>query len=149
MEEMSIKVEDLASLFRDLVDVTGRGCEGIIYRFGERMGSRYSTLAGKFPPEDRLKKALEALIPLGYFNKVEISFKEELISITLHNPFELATKQSRCNFMRGFLFGLTSGIYGDKRDIHYYYKERHDEGGKCAFTLANVKWTDVVKEVIK
>jgi predicted hydrocarbon binding protein len=145
---MEIKIEDLVAFFNDLVEVTGRGCEGIIYRFGERIGSKYALQVKDKPEKDKLKKALDSLIPLGFYDKVEVSFKEELINITLHNSFELSTKESRCNFMRGFLFGLTSGIYGESRDIHYYYKERHGEDGKCTFTLANVKWSDVVREVM-
>jgi predicted hydrocarbon binding protein len=148
MKEFKIEIEDLIALFNDLVDVTGRGGEGIIYKFGERMGYKYSTQLNEIPQDKKLNKALENLIPLGFYDGFDISFKEELINITLSNSFELSTRQSRCNFMRGFLYGLTSGIYGEKRDIHYYYKEKHGENGRCTFTLANVKWSEVVKEVI-
>ncbi len=127
------RAEDLVLLMNSLVDVIGRGSAGILYNFGKQLAEKY--YRGMNIPEDLdpnavFKNILSSMMFSDWFTKMGIE-REGGFIVTLRDVFELSANEDSCNFIRGFLAGLSSSIY--RRT--YICKEQRDPDNVCRFTL--------------
>jgi hypothetical protein len=65
-----------------------------------------------------------------WFTKMEIDRSDGFV-VTLHKVFELEADEENCNFIRGFLAGLSSSIY----HTPYTCKESRNPEKVSIFTL--------------
>ncbi|MEA1944190.1 MAG: hypothetical protein U9N07_02455 [Euryarchaeota archaeon] len=124
---------DLVLLMNSLVDVIGRGSAGILYNFGRQLAEKYyrsMSIPEDLGPDAIFKNILSSMMFSDWFTKMEIEKGEGLVVI-LQNVFELNANEDSCNFIRGFLAGLSSSIYRTT----YICKENRNPEGVCVFTL--------------
>ena len=124
---------DLVLLINSLVDLIGAGSAEILYNFGKQLAERYyadMSIPKDLDPDAVFKNILSSMMFSGWFTKMEIARDDRLV-VTLCNVFELDSDEDNCNFVRGFLAGLSSSIYHKT----LMCKESHNPGGVCVFTL--------------
>ncbi|MEA3281996.1 MAG: hypothetical protein U9Q68_05470 [Euryarchaeota archaeon] len=136
-EDMNIPIYpragDLVLLMNSLVDVIGKGSAGILYNFGKQLAERYHArmnIPKDLDPDIIFKNILSSMMFSDWFTKMELD-KSDGFVVTLQNVFELDADEDNCNFIRGFLAGLSSSIY---RTPHTC-KERRNPGKVSVFTL--------------
>lgn len=133
------KSQDLVIMIEVIDEVMGGGAPSILFRIGEKMGSRYArdimqTIPGIEPSAGGLleDKALRNLIASGWYEEVKVERVENGIDITIKNSFELGSGRNKCDFLRGFLVGNYQGFTGER----YLSSEKHDANKKkCLFRL--------------
>jgi predicted hydrocarbon binding protein len=124
---------DLVLLINSLVDLIGEGSAGILYNFGKQLAERYhadTNIPKDLDPDAVFKNILSSMMFSDWFTKMEIARDDGLV-VTLCNVFELDSDEDNCNFVRGFLAGLSSIIYQKT----LMCKESRNPGGVCVFTL--------------
>ncbi|NIA12223.1 MAG: hypothetical protein GWP10_21520 [Nitrospiraceae bacterium] len=127
------RAEDLVLLMNSLVDVIGRGSAGILYNFGKQLAEKYygnMNIPQDLGPDAIFKNILSSMMFSDWFTKMEIEKGDELV-VTLQDVFELNANEESCNFIRGFLAGLSSSIYNRT----YICKESRNPQGVGVFTL--------------
>nr|QNO46954.1 hypothetical protein CLAIAILK_00015 [Methanosarcinales archaeon ANME-2c ERB4] len=136
-EDMNIPIYpragDLVLLMDSLVDVIGRGSAGILYNFGKQLAERYHarmSIPKNLEPDAIFKNILSSMMFSDWFTKTEIDRSNGFV-VTLHNVFELDADEENCNFIRGFLAGLSSSIY----HTPYTCKESRNPEKVSVFTL--------------
>ncbi len=136
-EDMNIPIYpragDLVLLMNSLVDVIGKGSAGILYNFGKQLAERYHvrmSIPKDLDPDTIFKNILSSMMFSDWFTKMEIDRSNGFV-VTLHNVFELGADEDNCNFIRGFLAGLSSSIY----HTPYTCKESRNPEKVSVFTL--------------
>jgi len=127
------RAEDLVLLMNSLVDVIGRGSAGILYSFGKELAEKYyrnMRIPENLDPDGIFRNILHSMMFSDWFTKMDIEAGEQFV-VTLQNVFELDADEESCNFVRGFLAGLSSSIYHKT----YICKEKRNPEGVCTFTL--------------
>lgn len=131
---------DIALFIDNLIEVTGSASAGILFKYGEKLGEKYSKLVEcleMFDSETKIKRVLGSFAAYDWFDDIDVKFGDETIEIMLSNSFELGEKTDKCNMLRGLFSGLVSSIYQAK----WHCKEEHNlrKEGRCRFTLEEVK----------
>lgn len=136
-EDMNIPIYpragDLVLLMDSLVDVIGKGSAGILYNFGKQLAERYHarmSIPKNLNPDAVFKNILSSMMFSDWFTKMEIDRSSGFV-VTLHKVFELDADEDNCNFIRGFLAGLSSSIY----HTQYTCKELRNPEKVSVFTL--------------
>lgn len=127
------RAEDLVLLMDSLVDVIGKGSAGILYTFGKQLAEKYyrgMSIPEDLDPDVIFKNILSSMMFSDWFTRMEID-KDDGFIVTLKNVFELNANEESCNFIRGFLAGLSSSIH----HATYICKEDRKPDGICVFTL--------------
>jgi len=100
--------DDLVFLIDAMIDVAGSYSRGILYRFGEHLGERYASRIeseGLFSGEP-MRAILGTLGASGWFHEFSLDVDQQGARIMLRRPFEMASRASDCDLMRGFLSGI-------------------------------------------
>ena len=127
------RAADLVLLMNSLVDVIGKGSEGILYNFGKQLAEKYYSrmnIPKNLDQDAIFKNILSSMMFSDWFTKMEIE-KDDKFVVTLKSVFELNADEDSCNFIRGFLAGLSSSIYRKT----YLCKEKRNPEEMCVFTL--------------
>lgn len=114
---------DLVFLIDAMIDVAGSYSRGILYRFGSQLGKKYGTriLDEGMVQGDPLGPVLGMLGVSGWFKDSAHERCGDDLCIRLLHPFEEASRETQCDFMRGFLSGL-----GEAFDGPTYYEEEQE-----------------------
>ena len=127
------RASDLVLLMNSLVDVIGKGSAGILYNFGKQLAERYyarMSIPKDLDPDAIFKNILSSMMFSDWFTKMEID-RSSVFVVTLRDVFELDADEDNCNFIRGFLAGLSSSIY----HLPYTCKELRNPEKVSVFTL--------------
>ncbi len=127
------RADDLVLLMNSLVDVIGKGSEGILYNFGKQLAEKYYSrmnIPEGLDQDAIFKNILSSMMFSDWFTKMEIE-RDGGFVVTLRAVFELNADEDNCNFIRGFLAGLSSSIY----HTTYLCKEKRNPEEICVFTL--------------